>query len=52
MGLNISGGIDRARHPERYPDRNIGPTFDPVEEFSDFSSSNARFRLFSDVWIS
>lgn len=30
MGINISGSIDRARHPERYPDRNIGPTFDPV----------------------
>ena len=30
MGLNISGSIDRARHPEQYPDRTKGPTFDPV----------------------
>ena len=30
MGINISGSIDRARHPERYPDRDLGPTFDPV----------------------
>ncbi len=30
MGLNISGSIDRARHPEQYPDRATGPTFDPV----------------------
>ncbi len=30
MGLNISGSIDRARNPERYPDRAVGPTFDPV----------------------
>ena len=30
MGLNFSGSIDRARHPESYPDRAKGPTFDPV----------------------
>lgn len=30
MGLNISGSIDRARNPERYPDKTKGPTFDPV----------------------
>jgi hypothetical protein len=30
MGLNISGAIDRARNPERYPDRAQGPTFDTV----------------------
>jgi hypothetical protein len=30
MGLNISASIDRARHPERYPEKDKGPTFDPV----------------------
>jgi hypothetical protein len=30
MGLNLSGTIDRARHPERYPEKSKGPTFDPV----------------------
>lgn len=30
MGLNISGTLDRAQHPERYPDKSKGPTFDPV----------------------
>lgn len=30
MGLNFSGSIDRARHPESYPDKTKGPTFDPV----------------------
>lgn len=30
MGLNISGAIDRARNPERYPEKAKGPTFDPV----------------------
>jgi len=35
MGLNISGSIDRARNPEYYPDRNKGPTFDPMYGFPD-----------------
>ncbi|CAM4775542.1 unnamed protein product [Rotaria magnacalcarata] len=35
MGLNISGTIDRARHPERYPDKSKGPTFDPMYGFAD-----------------
>jgi hypothetical protein len=30
MGLNFSQSIDRARHPERYPEKTKGPTFDPV----------------------
>jgi hypothetical protein len=30
MGLNLSGSIDRARHPEQYPEKAKGPTFDPV----------------------
>lgn len=30
MGLNISGAIDRARYPERYPEIAKGPTFDLV----------------------
>jgi hypothetical protein len=30
MGLNMSGSVDRARHPERYPEKEKGPTFDPV----------------------
>ncbi|CAF0935550.1 unnamed protein product [Rotaria sordida] len=35
MGLNISGTIDRARHPEQYPDKAKGPTFDPMYGFPD-----------------
>ncbi|CAF0849096.1 unnamed protein product [Rotaria sp. Silwood1] len=35
MGLNLSGTIDRARHPERYPDKAKGPTFDPMYGFPD-----------------
>lgn len=30
MGLNVGTMIDRARYPERYPDKQKGPTFDPV----------------------
>ena len=30
MGLNFSGSLDRARHPERYPEKEKGPTFDTV----------------------
>ncbi|CAF0787314.1 unnamed protein product [Adineta ricciae] len=35
MGINFSGSVDRARHPEQYPDRSKGPTFDPLYGFPD-----------------
>ncbi|CAF1133682.1 unnamed protein product [Adineta steineri] len=35
MGLNFSGSIDRAQHPEQYPEKAKGPTFDPLYGFAD-----------------
>lgn len=41
MGLNISGSIDRARHPELYPDRTKGPTFDTVDLITIFARNSS-----------